>query len=139
MLCLVGHRHQGKGNIQTEVQDMDQDGEVDQMQCPSFPIFLILYFASVEGGTETVMRTRVRNPCAVGRDSSPLPTPLSLVTTNGSLPGLISMAIPNRNDQHVRAGDWEQERDDGWFSTLGECPEGMWEPEQGQPLWVGLG
>lgn len=25
------------------------------------------------------------------------------------------MAIPNRNDQHVRSGDWKQERDEGWL------------------------
>lgn len=31
------------------------------------------------------------------------------------MPGVISLAIPNRNDQHVRSQGWEQERDEGWF------------------------
>lgn len=55
----------------------------------------------------------------------------------GSMPGVISLAIPNRNDQHVRSWGSEQEKDEGGFSTPGECPEGMWEREQG--LLVGGG
>lgn len=66
------------------------------------------------------------------------------------MPGVISWAIPNRNDQHVRSWGWEQERDEGWFfhsrgvSTgnvgagvwLGEGPSsGMWGSVR--QIWAG--
>lgn len=39
----------------------------------------------------------------------------AVMTRKGSVPSVISLAIPNRNDQHVRSQGWGQERDDGWF------------------------
>lgn len=47
------------------------------------------------------------------------------------MPGVISWAIPNRNDQHVRSWGWEQERDEGWFFhsrgvSTGNVGAGVW-------------
>lgn len=42
----------------------------------------------------------------------------------GSMPGVISLAIPNRNDQHVRSQGWEQERDEEWFFHSGGVSRG---------------